>query len=162
MASKYVCMYMMRIKLAKYSSKSQLFTFYVVLCIKHYWNANFSIKIHFITPWKYAFDVIKMTPHFLLHQLLSRSREVPLGIYFSNYKKIPREIHISNICGSCLDICKSLLILFMVVINVFSLKKTTKSLWIVVLFFSIVVEKIFLKLLISWERITLQFSPRIH
>lgn len=155
-------MYMMRIKLAKYSSKSQLFTFYVVLCIKHYWNANFSIKIHFITPWKYAFDVIKMTPHFLLHQLLSRSREVPLGIYFSNYKKIPREIHISNICGSCLDICKSLLILFMVVINVFSLKKTTKSLWIVVLFFSIVVEKIFLKLLISWERITLQFSPRIH
>ena len=153
---------MMRIKLAKYSSKSQLFTFYVVLCIKHYWNANFSIKIHFITPWKYAFDVIKMTPHFLLHQLLSRSREVPLGIYFSNYKKIPREIHISNICGSCLDICKSLLILFMVVINVFSLKKTTKSLWIVVLFFSIVVEKIFLKLLISWERITLQFSPRIH
>ena len=155
-------MYMMRIKLAKYSSKSQLFTFYVVLCIKHYWNANFSIKIHFITPWKYAFDVIKMTPHFLLHKLLSRSREVPLGIYFSNYKKIPREIHISNICGSCLDICKSLLILFMVVINVFSLKKTTKSLWIVVLFFSIVVEKIFLKLLISWERITLQFSPRIH
>ena len=155
-------MYMMRIKLAKYSSKSQLFTFYVVLCIKHYWNANFSIKIHFITPWKYAFDVIKMTPHFLLHKLLSSSREVPLGIYFSNYKKIPREIHISNICGSCLDICKSLLILFMVVINVFSLKKTTKSLWIVVLFFSIVVEKIFLKLLISWERITLQFSPRIH
>ena len=116
-------MYMMRIKLAKYSSKSQLFTFYVVLCIKHYWNANFSIKIHFITPWKYAFDVIKMTPHFLLHQLLSRSREVPLGIYFSNYKKIPREIHISNICGSCLDICKSLLILFMVVINVFFFKK---------------------------------------
>ena len=105
------------------SSKSQLFTFYVVLCIKHYWNANFSIKIHFITPWKYAFDVIKMTPHFLLHQLLSRSREVPLGIYFSNYKKIPREIHISNICGSCLDICKSLLILFMVVINVFFLLK---------------------------------------
>ena len=104
----------------KDSSKSQLFTFYVVLCIKSYWNANFSIKIHFITPWKYAFDVIKMTPHFLLHQLLSRSREVPLGIYFSNYKKIPREIHISNICGSCLDICKSLLILFMVVINVFS------------------------------------------
>ena len=78
----------------KDSSKSQLFTFYVVLCIKSYWNANFSIKIHFITPWKYAFDVIKMTPHFLLHQLLSRSREVPLGIYFSNYKKF-REKFIS-------------------------------------------------------------------
>ena len=158
-------MYMMRIKLAKYSSKSQLFTFYVVLCIKHYWNANFSIKIHFITPWKYAFDVIKMTPHtfYYINYSPGTSREVPLGIYFSNYKKIPREIHISNICGSCLDICKSLLILFMVVINVFFLlKKTTKSLWIVVLFFSIVVEKIFLKLLISWDRITLHFSPRIH
>ena len=158
----FVCMYMMRMKLAKRFFKKSTFH---VLCstIKSYWNANFSIKIHFITPWKYAFDVIKMTPHFLLHQLLSRSREVPLGIYFSNYKKIPREIHISNICGSCLDICKSLLILFMVVINVFFLlKKTTKSLWIVVLFFSIVVEKIFLKLLISWDRITLHFSPRIH
>ena len=158
-------MYMMRMKLAKRFFKKSTFH---VLCstIKSYWNANFSIKIHFITPWKYAFDVIKMTPHtfYYINYSPGTSREVPLGIYFSNYKKIPREIHISsNICGSCLDICKSLLILFMVVINVFFLlKKTTKSLWIVVLFFSIVVEKIFLKLLISWDRITLHFSPRIH
>lgn len=120
----FVCMYMMRMKLAKRFFKKSTFH---VLCstIKSYWNANFSIKIHFITPWKYAFDVIKMTPHtfYYINYSPGTSREVPLGIYFSNYKKIPREIHISNICGSCLDICKSLLILFMVVINVFFFKK---------------------------------------
>ena len=79
MASKYVCMYMMRIKLAKYSSKSQLFTFYVVLCME----CEFLYQNPFYNTVKICFRCYQNdTTLFITSITLQVQRSAPWHLFF--------------------------------------------------------------------------------